>query len=185
MDRRKALVNLGILSGGLLLLPSCEFSKEKATIALNNLEISADQERLLKEIIASMIPNGEIQGAIELNVDEFVWIMVDDCLPKDSQHEFLKGLGSFNDAVAEQSGKAFNKLPEKEQSTLLKYLEENNPAEENDKVGGFLRTLKQLTVFGYMQSEYIMTEVMPYSLVPGKYGTCETIDPEKRINVNG
>lgn len=185
MDRRRALVNLGILSGGLILLPSCEFSKEKASIALNNLKISASQESLLKEIIASIIPKGEIPGALELNVDEFVWIMVDDCLTRDNQEKFLKGLDSFNDAVTKQSGKSFNKFSEKERVQVLKSMEENNPIDENDTGDEFLKILKQLSVFGYMRSEYIMTEVMPYSLVPGKYGTCETIDPNKRINLNG
>ncbi|UCE92898.1 MAG: gluconate 2-dehydrogenase subunit 3 family protein [Flavobacteriaceae bacterium] len=185
MDRRRALVNLGIISGGLVLLPSCEFSKEKATLALNNLKISASQENLLKDITASIIPNGEIPGALELKVDEFVWVMLDDCFSKEGQEEFLKGLNSFNDAVTKKSGNTFDKLTEKERLSILKSLEESTPVDENDKVGQFLKTLKQLSVFGYMQSEYIMTEVMPYSLVPGKYGTCETIDPEKRINVNG
>lgn len=185
MDRRRALVNLGIISGGLVLFPSCEFSKEKATIALNNLEINASQENLLKEIIASIIPNGEIPGAIELKVDEFVWVMLDDCFSKEGQQDFLKGLNSFNDVVDKTRGKSFHKLLEEERSTVLKSIEEGDQFDEKDKVGEFLRTLKQLCIFGFMQSEFIMTEVMPYSLVPGKYGTCETIDPEKRINVNG
>ena len=111
--------------------------------------------------------------------------MVDDCFSKEGQEEFLKGLNSFKDAVTKKSGNTFEKLSEKERLSILKSLEESTPVNENDKVGQFLKTLKQLSVFGYMQSEYIMTEVMPYSLVPGKYGTCETIDPEKRINVNG
>ncbi len=29
-----------------------------------------------------------------------------------------------------------------------------------------------------------MTDIMPYSLVPGTYGACESIDNSKRINVN-
>ncbi|MCA0933408.1 gluconate 2-dehydrogenase subunit 3 family protein [Lutimonas saemankumensis] len=185
MDRRRALMNLGIISGGLVLLPSCEFSKEKATIALNNLKISASQENLLKDITSSIIPNGEIPGALELKVDEFVWVMLDDCFSKEGQEEFLKGLNSFNDAVTTKSGSFFNKLTEKERSSIMQSLEESAPVDENDKVGPFLKTLKQLCIFGFMQSEFIMTEVMPYSLVPGKYGVCETIDPKKRINVNG
>jgi len=49
----------------------------------------------------------------------------------------------------------------------------------------FIQTSKNFTSLGYMRSEYIMTEVMPYTLVPGTYGPCETVDNSKRINING
>ena len=173
MNRRKALINLGIISGGLVLLSSCEFSKEKVSLALNNLNINKSQESLLKEIIETMLPGGEIPGAIELKVDEFVWVMVDDCMEKKQQDDFLTGLNSFG------------QMSNKERKVIFKSLEEHNSEDQGSLDKRFIQTVKQLAVFGFMESEYIMTEVMPYSLVPGKYGTCETIDPTKRINING
>ncbi len=68
MDRRKALVNLGILTGGMVLLPSCEFSKEKISFALNNLQVTESQESLLKDIVSFLIPEGDLPGAGSLNV---------------------------------------------------------------------------------------------------------------------
>ena len=49
----------------------------------------------------------------------------------------------------------------------------------------FVQTTKNFTSLGYMRSEYMMTEVMPYTLGPGTDGPCETIDNSKRINING
>ena len=40
MRRRVALKNLGLITGSILFLPSCNFSEEKAAIALNKLQIT-------------------------------------------------------------------------------------------------------------------------------------------------
>ena len=44
MDRRKALLNLGILTGGMVLLPSCDFTEEQVSLSLNKLRITASEE---------------------------------------------------------------------------------------------------------------------------------------------
>ena len=49
----------------------------------------------------------------------------------------------------------------------------------------FLNTTKRYTVQGFLQSQYVMTELMPYALVPGSHSFCETIDPTKRVNIYG
>ena len=188
MDRRKALINLGILTGGITLFPACQFSKEKVSFALNNLEVNEYQADLVKEIISVIIPEGELPGAISLHVDDFIWIMVDDMLNKSQQKIFFQGLNSFESEVKHLSGKNFNSLDGNKRSKAIEDLinDTNNTSSEKKKaVTDFILTIKKMTIIGYMKSEFIMTEVMPYSLVPGKYGTCETIDTTKRINING
>lgn len=188
MDRRKALMNLGILTGGIMLLPSCEFSKEKISFALNNLKVTENQQLLLQEIVESMIPEGTIPGAGSLKVDDFVWVMVDDCFDPLQQTSFLNGLDQFNEHIKEIYGKSFSALnTEQRMQSFHNILKERDDKSSviNDDVKYFLKEAKNLTILGYSNSEYIMTEVMPYSLVPTKYGTCETIDTSKRINVNG
>lgn len=188
MDRRKALINLGILTGGIVLLPSCEFSKEKISFALNNLKVTEDQQSLLKEIVETMIPEGNIPGANSLQVDDFVWVMVDDCLDQTRQTSFLNGLNQFNEQIEKFSGITFTAQNTEQRiesfQNILKDPDKQS-SKINDDVKSFLRDAKDFTILGYMNSEYIMTEIMPYSLVPTKYGTCETIDNSKRINVNG
>ncbi len=188
MNRRIALRNLGILTGGMVLLPSCDFSKEKASLILNKFEILPSEESLMKELISTIIPEGEIPGARSLEVDNFIWIMVDDCLRSEDQDLFLKGMKMFEPHVKKVSGKSFASLDQKQREELLEGVLENKlEKSETDEnaLKLFVSITKNLTSYGYMQSEYIMTEVMPYTLVPGSYGSCETVDNSKRINVNG
>jgi len=187
MNRRKALKNLGILSGGIVLLSSCDFSKEKISLVLNKLNITSSQENLMKELVATIIPDGEISGAEKLMVHDFVWIMVDDCLEAVEQESYLKGLTNFDTDIKKLSGKTFISLIEEDRvNTLVRIEASKEKASENinEDLFKFVEITKYLAILGYMQSEYIMTDIMPYSLVPSTYGACESIDNSKRINVN-
>lgn len=183
MHRRTALKNLGILTGGMVLLPSCDFSKEKVAFVLNKFEVTEAQEILLKEIVGAILPNGKIPGAAELGADQFVWVMADDCLNENMQQDFLKGLREFPDKVKKATSNSFAKLNLEERIAFLQKGFENSSG-ENKFLQTFLQTTKDFAITGFMQSEYIMTKVMPYSIVPGKYGNCEPIDTNKTINVN-
>jgi hypothetical protein len=187
MNRRKALKNLGILSGGMILLPSCDFSEEKVSLTLNKLRITKSQENLMKELVAAMIPDGDIPGAGKLMVHDFVWIMVDDCLEVPVQEAYLRGLSNFEKDTKKLAGRTFISLTQKDRVKTLSQIQEAKE-KSSEQVSADLLTFvehtKRFAIFGYMQSEYIMTEIMPYSLVPGSFGTCETIDNSKRINVN-
>ncbi len=187
MNRRKALKNLGILSGGIVLLPSCDFSKEKVSLVLNKLKITSSQENLMKELVATMLPDGKIPGAGKLMVHDFVWIMVDDCLEAAEQDSYLKGLANFDTDINKLEGEAFLSLVEEDRLNVLGLIEastEKSLDNISKDLINFVEITKYFAILGYMQSEYIMTEIMPYSLVPGTYGACESIDNSKRINVN-
>ena len=192
MNRRKALKNLGLITGGIFLLPSCDFSNEKVSIILNKLQITIEEEKLLQEIVASLIPEGEIPGARSLEVHNFVWVMIDDVLSEKKQRSLMNGLRSFDNKVKEVSGNSFIDLSENDRLAILKDILDGNIKEdkpENKKdlkdIRNFVKTTKYYTIWGYMQSEYIMTEIMPYQLIPGSYGSCEIIETNKRVNING
>ncbi len=187
MDRRKALRNLGILTGGIVLLPSCNFSKEKVSLVLNKLKITTSQENLMKELLATILPDGEIPGAEKLMVHDFVWIMVDDCLEAAQQDSYLKGLTNFDTDIKKLEGETFLSLVEEDRVNVLGLIEvskEKSLENISKDLINFVEITKYFAILGYMQSEYIMTEIMPYSLVPGAYGACESIDNSKRLNVN-
>ncbi len=192
MNRRKALKNLGLIAGGIILLPSCDFSDEKVSIILNKLQISIEEEKLLQEIVATILPEGEIPGAKSLKVSDFVWVMIDDMLSDKKQKSFMNGLKLFDVKVRELRKNSFTDLSENDKLIVLKDLLNGNTHKDkiekkNDlkDVKRFLQAVKYYATWGFMQSEYIMTEIMPYQLVPGTYGSCETIETNKRINING
>lgn len=185
MDRRNALRNLGILTGGMVLLPSCDFSQEKVSLALNKLRIKASEEALMKELVSCIIPEGNIPGAASLNVHDFIWVMVDDCLNDKDQSRFLKGLQSFESSVKKSTGKSFLSMSQVDRETTLNDILNATETSIENEIKYFVSITKRLTAYGYMESEYIMKKVMPYTLIPGSYGPCETVDNTKRINVNG
>lgn len=191
MNRRNAIKNLSLFTGGMILLPSCDFSDEKVSIVLKKLQITLEQEKLVDAIISTLIPEGNIPGAKSLKVTNFVWIMVDDCMETEKQNSFINGLNLFDAKVKANQNKPFDELASDNRELILNemfklqndFADKENLNNTSD-IKIFLNTSKYYTIWGYKQSEYMMTEIMPYKLVPGSYGLCETIDKSKKININ-
>ena len=178
MHRRTALKNLGLLTGGMLFFPACTFSEEKATEVLKNLRVNAAQEQLLKSVVDVLLPEGDIPGAVSLGVHHFVWLMIDDMLSEKRQVSFLKGLDGFETEIRKRFGKPFGDLDTEKRLRALSAI-------KGPKITTAIALIKSYSILGYMQSEYIMTKIMPYALVPGSFGNCENIEPGKRINIYG
>jgi hypothetical protein len=83
------------------------------------------------------------------------------------------------------SKKYFVNLKENVRTNMLKNLIKSRDV--NTDIQNFLNTTKRIAISGYMNSEYIMTQQMPYKLVPGagSYVPCKTIIPTEKINING
>ena len=118
MQRRAALKNLLIIAGGTVLLPSCVQQDKKASIPLDHLKLSADQEALLAEIADTIIPKTDTPGAKELGVHQFVLTMVDDCYEKDDQDNFMKGLNEINDLSKKEYDNSFIKCTPQQRQQL-------------------------------------------------------------------
>jgi hypothetical protein len=107
---------------------------------------------------------------------------------KISKHNSTKGLQEFNAFSKKTGGVNFSKL---EPSVKEKVITEGlaiaaDTADENLKsVREFLATTKRFTIQGFMMSEYIMTEVKPYSLIPGSYNGEVLISSISTEKING
>jgi hypothetical protein len=168
MKRRDALRSLALLTGGLVLVPSCDFSKEDILSAYQNLQITPSLKQLLADIADTIIPPGNIKGASDLSVQDFILVMVNDCVEENGQKAFMQGLQGFEDFSKKTAGKGFSKLTQEEKESLI--LSGLSTEEENQKdIRSFLGTTKRFTIQGFMLSEFIQTEVKPYSLIPGDY----------------
>lgn len=190
MNRRIALRHLALISGGLALVPSCDFSSDDILAAYENLKVTVSQKQLLEAISDTIIPAGELKGALELEVPDFILVMVNDSLTTENQGLFSKGLAAFADFAKKTAGKKFDKLSTKEKEDLIQNGLELQPVEtpegENDKATAyFLNTTKRLTMQGYMASKYIQTEIIPYSLIPGPYNGSALISEIQKPRING
>lgn len=190
MNRRIALRHLALISGGLVLIPSCDFTKEDILAAYENLKVTASQKALLGSISDTIIPAGEIKGALDLEVPDFILVMVNDCFTQENQEKFTAGLAAFPDFVKSSGNKKFEDLTVKEKEAVVlagTKLEGNDSEEGKMKtaVAYFLNSTKRMTIQGYMASEYIQSEVIPYSLIPGEYNGAVLISDLQKTRVNG
>ncbi|MFD1771914.1 gluconate 2-dehydrogenase subunit 3 family protein [Sphingobacterium suaedae] len=151
MNRRLAIKQLFVLAGGMMIATSCSTKSNSASIALNNVAFTASDEALLANLVDAIIPKTDSPGAKELHIHLFVMKMVDDCHSPEDQKLFIKGL---EDA---------SPLAEKPADAVISYL---NTLEKEDV---FLKILKQRTVQGYLNSEYVMKNKLKYELIPGRY----------------
>jgi hypothetical protein len=188
MDRREVLKSLALITGGMVLVPSCNFSKEDILAAYQNLQITPGLQKLLADLADTIIPSGQLKGAADIDVQDFILVMVNDCMDAERQQSFTLGLQSFNDYCKRTKDKDFAALTkdDKEAVILQGFAIDDQTEVENDKaVRDFLRTTKRFTVQGFLMSEYIMREIKPYKIIPGDYNGAVLISDLKTEKING
>ncbi len=191
MKRRDALRSLALITGGLVLVPSCDFSKEDILAAYQNLQITPSLQQLLKDIAGTIIPTGSIKSAADIEVQDFILVMVNDCIDAEGQKSFMQGFQVFEDFSKNSGGSAFSKLDQAGREAVVKAalaieLPENTKPEDPQKATKeFIGMAKRFTIQGFMMSEYIQTQVKPYSLIPGDYQGAVLISDLKPERING
>jgi hypothetical protein len=158
VNRRIALKRLVLVSAGAALLPACFHNHAKPSATTRNFQLSGDQEQQLEELTALIIPSGATPGAREVSAHRFVLRMLDDCFSKDDRDKYLRGFASFLQTEPAQ------------RANLLTGLESAKLSDE--ALGFFYTTTKKLTIDAYVSSQYYLTRVQVYELVPGRWHGC-------------
>ena len=180
ISRRSAIRQLAILSAGAALLPSCLHPHAKPSVSLKNLTVTGDQEKLLEELAATLIPTDTTPGARDVSAHLFTLRMVDDCSPKTDREKFMKGLAAFDEASKTASGKSFAEASPAQREALLSAIESKKlPGEE---LNFFYSTTKKLTVLAYTSSQFFLTRVQVYELVPGRWHGCVPLSNLKKAS---
>ena len=97
-------------------------------------------------------------------------MMVDECYPPDSREKFVNGIKEFKNFSKKKFDKSFEKCTPAERAELLSAIESKK--EMTDDLGFFNSSMKKLTVQAFTTSEYYLTKVHEYKLVPGKFYGC-------------
>lgn len=186
MNRRIVLKQLGFITVGAALLPGCvKQAAPSASVALKNIQISGGQESIIAEIAETLIPATDMPGAKSMNLQQFVLRMVDDCQPSDTQKDFEKGLAEFEQAVDKRFGKSFDAISASDKKTFLAELDATAKSErEKDNLTAlskFYSITRRYTIQGFTTSEYVMTNVLPYNMIPGKFIGCVPITDKNDI----
>ncbi|TPE44037.1 gluconate 2-dehydrogenase subunit 3 family protein [Pontibacter mangrovi] len=176
MDRRSVVKGLLIFAGGAVMLPSCVLDESKASIPLDNLDVSEGQEQLLAQLVETIIPATDTPGGKAMGLHLFTLKMVDDCHGKEDREVFMKGMDAFDELAKKQAGDSFTKLSPAEQRDVVAAVNEGKASEE---VLGFYAILKGETIKGYLNSELVMTKLRVYELVPGRYDAYYPVNKEQ------
>lgn len=156
-----------VIAGGAMVLPACLRPSGRETISLDNLTIDEEAEDLLAAITETLIPATDTPGGRELRLHYFVLKMVDDCHGPKDQAAFEKGLAAFEELSRHELDVAFAAADQVKREALLRAVQEGEAGGET--VAEFYRIVKRRTTQGYMNSKYVMTNLVMYELAPGRY----------------
>lgn len=178
MNRRAAIKSFLIVSAGVLVIPSCLQENRKASVKLKNIEISGDQQDLLAEIAETIIPATDTPGAKAVTAHLFALKMIDDCYPVTEQQQFTRGLDAFDAMARKQFNQSFTRCTVTQRDILLRQIEakQNIPSD----IAAFYTMMKKLTILGYSSSQYFLTKVQVYELVPARYHGCVPVKPSNK-----
>jgi hypothetical protein len=167
LNRREALQRLLVITGGVMVLPSCLHQDEQASIPIKNFSFSRNDEMALADMTETLIPATDTKGAKDVAAHRYVLRMVDDCQEKDQQQTFLKGFREVRREAEKQYHQPFEKCTRQEKEALFKDLEAKKGFSK-DAIA-FYNLMKWYTIDGYMTSQYVMTKLVIYELVPGRF----------------
>lgn len=170
VNRRTALKQFLVISAGAALLPSCLQDQSKATILLKNFQIDGMQEKLLAELAETIIPTTSTPGAKDISAHLFVLKMLDDCYSKEDQQKFLKGLQQLDATAKTTTGQPFLKCTPVQREGLVSGIE--NKTTPGEELGFFYSVTKKQTILAYSSSQFFLTKIHVYELVPGRYHGC-------------
>ena len=170
IQRREAIKQLFCITAGMALIPSCMNDRSKSGILLSTITISAAEEGMLAELCETILPKTSTPGAKEISSHLFVLKMVDDCRKKEDQYRFISGMKAFQERCTSTLGKDFVDSTMDQRNTVLASILADKDEESDLKY--FFKTVKGLTIQSYTASEFFMTKVQVYELVPGRYHGC-------------
>ncbi|MFD2285855.1 hypothetical protein GJU39_12760 [Pedobacter petrophilus] len=172
MNRRVWIKQIAIVGGAILLIPACQDDRGAISLKLKFIRISDKEESLLSGVVETIIPETGTYGAKKLNLYHFLLKMMDDCYDDKQQEIYVKGLRQLNNYSREQAGNSFNKLTHSDKLTILRSIEKGKSIED---LKYFLAETRKWVIKGYNTSEYFMTKIIPYELVPSRFHVCVKI----------
>ena len=165
MDRRKAIKNLAIVSGGLITLPQWMVSCGVSDTTIHQTSFSVAEQKILASITDTIIPAGNSIGALSVGVDKFLQKLIDDCYEKDVQYNVKTQLRSLDGSAQTTHTRSFVDCTQAQREELLLKFSTSENKEEKD----FFDLIKSETIRGFNTSQKVMQEYLGYKVAPEHY----------------
>ena len=125
---------------------------------------------MLAELAEIIIPKTDTPGAKDISAHLFALKMVDDCFTKENQEKFMHGMKDFETFASEKSGKPFADSSVQQKEAIVAELDSHKAA--GDGISFFYQSIKKLTTQAYSTSQYYLTNIRGYKMIPGKFQGC-------------
>jgi len=163
MNRRHAVKNLAIASGGWISLPFW-------MVACGTREKSLPDT--LAAIVDAIIPAGTASpGALSLGVDKFLHKLIDDCYDAPAQAEVKEQLAALDASAKTKYGSSFATCPLPQRQQLVTA----GLSSPNKKEKAFFESMKSETIRGFNTSQPVMEGYLNYKVAPGHYYGCVSV----------
>ncbi len=167
MGRRQAIKRTALLSGGMVFFKYSLLGQASSLSVPASATFGSKEERLLQLVVDTLIPTTDTPGAKDLGVDQFVLLMAKDCHGEEDQIAFYSGLHSMDAFVEKDFGQPFATCDTDTRIEALKRM--SNQSDASPELQAFIRIAKKLTIQGYLESKYVMTELLPHKMIPDPY----------------
>lgn len=172
MKRRNVVKSLLVAAGGLAALPAWATGWTPETVGQTSYGAMAEEE-MLAELVETFIPETTTPGAKSLKVHQFILRMVNDCYDQSAQDLLKSGLAKTDELAQQAYTKPFTACDSLQRTDLLRQMGMAvEPATQQ-----FANLVKGLTIRGYTNSEYYLTNVQKYVMAPGFYHGCVNVVP--------
>ena len=178
MDRRDALSAVSLIVGGTIVgatnfLSGCTKSSKKSPLVL----LDKEEFKLIEELAETILPKTTSSpGAKDVGIGEFIVTIVSDCYEKGEQNTILKGIKNLDELSLLNYNEKFTNLSLSNKNELLLVLEEKsltyNQNITRSETPHYYTLMKQLTLWGFLTSEIVGTEILQYVPIPGRYDGC-------------
>lgn len=201
MERRIALKNMGLSLGYIVATPTLislvQSCKNEKVLEWTPDFFSKEEGNMLTHLVDIILPKTDTPSASEVQVHLFIDRFANEVLDKDQQGFLRLTTSKFVEKALKGAGK--EKLADLEPADLeptlaatLKISKESETAHHkaitlyneaiakgetaqlDDSVAhfAFANDLRQMTIWGYKNSEFVGEEVLAYLPVPGEYISC-------------
>ena len=171
VNRRTVIKQIFCFSAGITLLPTSFVARaNSSSMLLKTVRISYDQEKTLESLTDTLIPSTKTPGAKAAGAHLFIVKMLDDCYRREDQQRFTNGLEQFEKIAVKQYGKEFYKCTQPERETILAGIDGKKGLDA--ALTYFYSVSKRLTIQAYTSSQFYLTNVQVYKMIPGKFQGC-------------
>src|SRR4030095_3436426 len=149
MDRRKAIKNIAIVSGGLITLPQWMVSCGVSDSTIHQTSFTIAEQEILASVADTIIPPGNSIGALSVGVDKYLQKLIDDCFEKDVQDNVKAQLKKLDLSAQSSNKKAFAECTQQQRQELLMKISASGIKAEKD----FFDLIKTETIRGFNTSQ--------------------------------